>query len=97
MVAKMAMRMRRVILVVMESTGVYLAQIVHEKAHVQKIQKYTDSRYRTEGENDFQSQCKPWTIGFKSIDRCGSSFFIKIICVQNVTPEFTKVQFMRKV
>ena len=55
MVAKMAMRMRRVILVVMSSTGVYLAQIVHEKAHVQKIQKYTDSRYRTEGENDFQS------------------------------------------
>ena len=55
MVAKMAMRMRRVILVVMSSTGVYLAQIVHETAHVQKIQKYIDSRYRTEGENDFQS------------------------------------------
>ena len=55
MVAKMAMRMRRVIFVVMESTGVYLAQIVHEKAQVQKIQKYIDSRYRTEGENDFQS------------------------------------------
>ena len=54
-VMAMAMRMRRVILVVMESTGVYLAQIVHEKAHVQKIQKYIDSRYRTEGENDFQS------------------------------------------
>ena len=54
-VMAMAMRMRSVILVVMESTGVYLAQIVHEKAHVQKIQKYTDSRYRTEGENDFQS------------------------------------------
>ena len=54
MVAKMAMRKRGIILVVMESTGVYLAQIVHEKAHVQKIQKYTDSRYRTEGENDLR-------------------------------------------
>ena len=54
MVAKMAMRKRSIILVVMESTGVYLAQIVHETAHVQKIQKYTDSRYRTEGENDFR-------------------------------------------